>query len=383
MAAALRPPPADLTSLPPGSVAARLFTDGPAFDFFQAVRLLARLAPDRRPVGRAGPAALEVVRFRVHRSLAFPASAVHDIRPPDEATELIGMAVTFLGLTGPSGALPRHYTQRVLRQALFGKSPEERYALRDWLDLFNHRLISLFYRAWEKYRFYLPYEREEFAGPTPDAFTLALYSLVGLGTPGLQSRLKVITHVPDERLLARFDDLGVLRFAGFFAHRPRNAVSLEALLRGLLRVPVKVRQFVGQWLHLEPANQSAVTAGERNNQLGWNVIVGDRIWDVQSKVRVELGPLTYAQFVEFLPDRTATEKRKAVFLLAQLIRLYVGPEVDVDIQPVLRADDVPACRLGAGDGLGTRLGWNTWSHRDAMTRDAADAVFPAEDATAI
>jgi predicted component of type VI protein secretion system len=51
--------------------------------------------------------------------------------------------------------------------------------------------------------------------------------------------------------------------------------------------------------------------------------------------------------------------------------------VDVEIQPVLRADEVPRSELGAA----TRLGWNSWSWRQPMPRDAADAVFHADDRT--
>jgi type VI secretion system protein ImpH len=107
--------------------------------------------------------------------------------------------------------------------------------------------------------------------------------------------------------------------------------------------------------------------------------VGDRIWNVQSKLRIQLGPMKYEQFLEFLPDRSPQPKRKALFLLAQFVRLYVGPELDVEFQLVLAAEEVPACKVGVKGGIGTRLGWNTWSRRQPMKRDADDAVFQAEE----
>src|SRR5262245_42205571 len=119
-----------------------------------------RLAVERVPVGLAGPPPREVVRFRALPSLEFPASMLYTLLPATAEQPLPTMLVTFLGLHGPSGVLPRHYTDMVLRLERERRG-EERRALRDWFDLFNHRFISLFYRAWEKYRFWLAHERGE------------------------------------------------------------------------------------------------------------------------------------------------------------------------------------------------------------------------------
>jgi type VI secretion system protein ImpH len=365
------------------SIEKSLFEEGFGFDFFQAVRLLEKLDTSRRPVGLGGPPQAEVVRFRVHQSLSFPPSAIYDIERPSGSLPLPLMTVAFLGLTGPSGALPRHYTELLLRLDREGKGPEK-HALRDWLDLFNHRLISLFYRAWEKYRFYIPYERGEYARPDPDAFTRCLFSFVGLGTPSLRGRLRVSARVEAdgeerEQQLARLNDLGLLYYSGFLAHRPRCAVALEALLRDYFQLSVQVQQFRGQWLRLDAGNQSCLGEAGTNNEMGINLVAGERVWEVQSKIRVRLGPLHYAQFNEFLPDRSPLPERKAFFLLAHLVRLYVGPELDFDIQLVLQAEDVPECRLEEGSAVGPRLGWNTWIRSQALAQDATDAVFEGED----
>ncbi|MCI0456391.1 MAG: type VI secretion system baseplate subunit TssG [Gemmataceae bacterium] len=385
------PPP-----LPPLTVEERLFLEAFAFDFFQAVRLLEKVQRSARAIGRGGPPGEEAVRLRVHQALDFPASALHHLErltdPPVPA-----LTVTFLGLTGPSGVLPRHYTELLMRLQRDARGPE-RTALRSWLDLFNHRLLSLFYRAWEKYRFYIPYERGEYERRDPDPFTRCLFSLVGLGTPVLRNRLRVAAPLDDtfdalresprivdgvggrERVLARLDDLALLRYSGFFAHQPRCAVSLEAMLSSYLKLPVQVQQFQGQWLRLEPTSQSALGEPTPGAAMGVNVVVGERVWDVQARVRIRLGPLSYERFVEFLPDRSPVPERKLIFLVAQLVRLYVGLEVDVDIQLILRAEDVPATKLGRPTlGMGSRLGWNTWSRSRPMRRDAADAVFQVAD----
>src|SRR4051794_748980 len=110
--------------LPPDSVAARLFREGHNFSFFQAVRLLGQLLPGRVPVGQLGPPGAEVVRFRTHQSLSFPPSAVYEVAPPAAADGPPEMTVTFLGLTGSSGVLPRHYTELLLRLLREAKGPE-------------------------------------------------------------------------------------------------------------------------------------------------------------------------------------------------------------------------------------------------------------------
>ncbi|HWG47023.1 MAG TPA: type VI secretion system baseplate subunit TssG [Gemmataceae bacterium] len=359
----------------------RLFAEGYAFDFFQAVRLLERLAPDRRPVGRDAPPQMEIARFRAHVSLSFPPSSIVSIESSGEEMPPI-LTVAFLGLIGPSGVLPNHYTELLLRQQIYAKGPE-RHALRDWLDLFNHRFLALFHRAWEKYRFPLAFERGEHLRGEPDAFTRCLFSFIGLGMPPLRDRLRVTCReigksAESERVLASVEDLVLLHYSGLLVQRPRNAVSLEALLQDYFQHPVRVRQFQGQWLRLETDNQSRLGAGQHNNRLGIDCVAGERVWDVQSKFRVRLGPLTYADFVEFLPDRTATPRRKAIFLLMQLVRLYAGPELDFDVQLLLKADEVPLCRLSEPDGIGPRLGWNTWLRSLPFTEDAEDAVFEGE-----
>jgi type VI secretion system protein ImpH len=348
----------------------RLLREPHRFDFFQAVRLLEWIARERArpdgqrpgaPVGQDAAPEREVVRFRALPSLGFPASPVAQVRQPaaeDGAAwpPPAEMVVSFLGLTGPSGALPQHYTTLLLRRIR-----ERDYALRDFLDLFNHRLVSLFHRAWEKYRLPFAYERHKLgpAGEEADLATWGLYCLAGLGTAGLRGRLEV----PDEAFLF---------YAGHFAHCPRSAAALEGILEDYFELPVRVQPLQGQWLALGAEERSRVPGPGcpkgRNNRLGADLVVGQRVWDVQSKFRVRVGPLGYDEFRRLMPsgDRLVP--------LHQLTRTYVGPDLDFDVQPVLRAAEVPWCRLRT-TGERSRLGWNTWARSRGMGRDVDDAVF--------
>jgi type VI secretion system protein ImpH len=377
------------------TVAERLFAEGFAFDFFQAVRLLEKLAPERRPVGHDATPRSEAARFRAHLSASFPPSSIYQIEPASLAGTLPGgewdrgerpptLTVTFMGLTGPSGVLPRHYTEMLMR-ARDARGPE-RYLARDWFDLFNHRLISLFYRAWTKYRFWLTYERGEYSQPDPDLFTESLYCLVGLGNRPLRNRLRIAVRPgaegpPRERVLARVEDLVLLYYAGLLAHRPRCAVSLERMLEDYFGLAVRVLQFEGKWLQLDRESQSRLSAGAGNSELGVNVVAGERVWNVRSKIRIRLGPLTYEQFVSFIPDQSPVPQRKVFFKLMHLVRLYVGPELEVDVQLVLRASEIPRCQMLQSRADGPRLGWNCWTTSKPVGRDSEDAVFAGVEMT--
>ena len=379
--------PAQTRSVRPLNVDERLFQEPYRFEFFQAVRLLERLAPERRTVGRQASSGNEIVRFHVPATMAFPASPIHEIDVPTEQQPTPQMWVNFMGLTGPSGVLPRHYTEMLVRRHIDFRGPE-RFVLQDWFDLFNHRLISLFHRAWEKYRFWIPYERGEHLREMPDTFTQTLRSLIGLGTPALHNRLQVAVpqipaHAPGERETTptRIQDLSLLRYAGLLAQRPRSAANLEALLADYFLVPVQVEQFQGQWLQLEDSDQSQLGSNEPTAMLGTGAVVGPRVWNVQGKFRVRLGPLTYQQFCTFFPDHSPTSQRKTFFLLSQLVRLFAGPEFDFDIQLTLRREEVPPTRLAADDEVGPRLGWNTWLCNSPPEQDAEDAVIPSQELT--
>lgn len=354
---------------------ARLFQEPHRFGFFQAVRLLERRVREqatqdphleRFPVGHDQPPEREVVRFRATASLSFPAGSISQLRASSKGGASDGapppppeMSVGFLGLTGPSGVLPRHYTELLIHRIR-----DHDYSLRDFLDLFHHRLISLFYRAWEKYRLPFAYERSRLSGSGLDLATEGLFCLVGLGTNGLRGRLEI-------------DDEAFLFYSGHFAHYPRSAIALESLLGDYLEMPVSVRQLQGQWLYLDPDDLARMPSPAfpmgRNNQLGLNLVVGEKVWDVQSKFRVRVGPLDYRQFRALMPNGDALRP------LCQLARTYVGPELDFDVQPVLRPEEVPWCRLKDDGGDGPFLGWNTWVRSQPFTREVDDTTFSLEN----
>jgi type VI secretion system protein ImpH len=321
-----------------------LYASACEFDFFQAVRLL-RLASEGGQNGTQGGGG---VRFRSQNSLAFPASAIAQlVRLEAKAAE---MTVTFLGMSGPHGALPAAYTEIAIdRECLADRS------FADFLDIFNHRLIELFFEAWKKHRFVIGYEQSRRANrSTVDDFTNYLFDLIGMGTDGLRGRMPIA-------------DLALLRYAGLLAQRPHSAEALRAMLSDYFGVPVAIEQFVGTWHALEPDEACSLGSGTANSRLGTGALAGDAVWTGQDLVGVAFGPLTAEQFHRFLPDGDDFEEAAA------LIRWFLGNALDFEIRAVLRREEVPSCRLGDDDAA--RLGWSAWLRTEPFWRHAADAVF--------
>jgi type VI secretion system protein ImpH len=321
-----------------------LAEDTNAFEFFQAVRLLERLHPERKPVGLFSDPEQEIARFGTHVSLAFPASEIQTLETSDAGPAR--MTVNFMGLTGPVGVLPYHYTQFLI----------ERLQARDtsliaFLDLFHHRIISLFYRAWLKHRFHIAYERGEDENLT--------HHLLDLGGLGLESDQE---HLPIAREAAAF-------YTGLLAAEPRSAVALEQLLGDYFGVPVVIEQFIGGWYRIGVADQCAMDEPVASSQLGRGAVVGDEIWDMQARVRVRIGPLTRAQFDTFLPTGDAHA------VLGSLVRLYAHDQFDFEVQLVLEKEEVPPLQLGADEVVEPKLGWSTWIRTVPRKMNAEETVL--------
>jgi type VI secretion system protein ImpH len=370
------------------------------FSFFAALRVLAQISAKRTLTNQEPRSAVEQIHFRAHQAFSFPPSELWELKTPAGSTSIADMTVTFLGLTGSMGALPRPYTELVIQRIRKGD-----FALRDFFDIFNHRLIQVFARAGEKYRFYFNHEeaalweqarrsqgeqklRAFFLDERPrvDLFSQILLDLSGAGTALLRyrdsqrSRLTPRHEVPDS---------AIRYFAGQLAQTHRCGVSLERMVADYFQVAAEIIPFVGQWIQLPVEHQTCLRRSRANDdstpgarpapgqcshpQLGHNAVVGSRVFEVQGRFRVRLGPLTFDEFKEFLPVGDKYHQ------LAHFVRLYVGATFDFDIQPVLKGDEVPWCQLGAKGSRGPRLGWNTWLRNREFTNHVDDAIFRVPD----
>lgn len=335
----------DRASLKGSSLEKRLENEPFAFRFFQAVRLLEHLWPEREPVGRFARPEQEVARFSANPSLTFPPSEIHALEQREGKPPRV--IVNFMGLTGPLGVLPIWYTNLIKERVRAGDT-----APRDFLDIFNHRAISLFFHAWEKHRFAISYERGEREG-----LTAYLLDFVGLGTEGLEDR----QDIPDDALLF---------YAGLLSQRPRSAASMAQILSDYFDVPVEVEQFIGAWYRLD--RRSICIMDERpdiSQQVGFGAIVGDEVWDQHSRARIKIGPLSMERYLEFLPNGSAFRPLRA------LTRFFSNGEVDFEVQLILEQPQVPRCELGGEGDARPQLGWVTWMKSGPMDRNPGDTIL--------
>jgi type VI secretion system protein ImpH len=299
-----------------------LFEDPQEFDFYQAVRLL------ELSLGGTGEARAdehtEPVRFRASLDLGFAPSAVRSLtagQPPE-------MTVNFLSLGGPQGPLPGSLIEDILDRIRAGDESFARF-----LDLFHHRLLSLAYRIRKKHRVGL-------ASGWPEQTPMAgyLFALCGLGLDELRERLPI-------------PDRSCLRYAGLFWTRPRSATSLATLLADYFRTPVAITQFLGAWRDLSPSQWTLLGgAGARNCVLGANAICGDRAWDQQAGVAIEMGVMPRPLFQSLLPGGNAHRA------LQVLTRLYLGNHLEIHVRLRLAETAATTSPLGSGG----RLGYESW-----------------------
>lgn len=327
-----------------------IFDEPYRFEFFQAVRLLEKIFPEKKAVGREALPPDEVVRFRSRVALDFPPSEIHELKNSvDEKTEeqKLEMFINFMGMVGVSGVLPVHYTELIMERVRYRDT-----AMWAFLDIFTHRSVSMFFRAWEKYRFPVAYERGD------DAFTSYLFDFAGLGTKGIRGRMAI-------------EDESLLPYSGLIAQKPHSSNSLDNILSDYFGTTAKILQFYGQWLNL--SEESITKLGTENSGLGISAIIGTRIWDQQSKFRIRLGAMTFKQFQGFLPNGSAHKPLKSI------VKFMVGLELDFDIQLVLKAKQVPGTILTTRALRRPMLGWTSFLKSKPFKKDDEQVVLQIND----
>jgi type VI secretion system protein ImpH len=323
-----------------------LYAEAYRFDFFQAVRLLEMASATSTPVGEGAEPAREAVRFKSSVGLAFAASDVAEVRPADAEGGAAEMTVNFMGLAGATGPLHTPSTELIIERAWHKDT-----ALRDFLDIFNHRLVSLLYRTRKLHRVGL-----DNAPPGEDRAARYVYAVAGLGTPNLRGRMQV-------------KDRALLFYAGLLGQQPRSMAGLERLLSEYFRIRAQGQPFSGRWRSLEEGQWTRVGARGRNNALGASAVAGTRFWDQQGAFEICLGPLTLAEFLDFLPTGWAFRP------LCDLVRFYVGDELDFSFRLTLKAAEAEGTRLWTSDGA--RLGWTSWlKTKDWSEDDSQVSVSP-------
>lgn len=328
-------------------------TENPAdFSFLQAVRLLERSAVfgingkshfSNQPVAHFTPPGTETVRFHTNNALNFSSSEISKISvSKNKKQNKRDMYVNFMGLTGAQGVLPFHYTEMILKQLKIKDK-----SLSHFFDLFNHRTISLFYQASNKYKLPIEYERKKLNPPTTkprNDHTQILLSLIGLGTKHLTDRL----YINDESLFY---------YSGLLSQQIRTTSGLKQILRSHFNIPVEIKEFIGQWQELITDVRTRLPGIEnpngQNNCLGRSVILGKKGWFAQGKFNIILGPLSKEQLQTFSPGT------KALKALNEIVQIYVGMEHGYDFTIRVKRSDIPE-KIQLSKKQQPVMGWNTW-----------------------
>lgn len=318
----------------PGLVALQsLLSEAPyEHDFFQAVRRLECAYRDKPRLGTGQRPVDDPVRFGQEPSLAFAASSLSRFSPGENGNPS-RLSVSFFGVLGPNGPLPLHLTDYA-RQRIYHHGDR---AFSRFLDLFHHRLLSFFYRAWANARPAVQHDRAD-----TDRFVTYVGSLFGQGQPALRDR-------------DAWPDSAKLYYAGRLTGPTRNAEGLHAMIRDFFGVPVEIEQFVGEWVDIPESHTWRLGELPRRGArvmglLGPTAILGTRVWTRQHKFRIALGPLRREQFRQMLPGCQSLGR------LVALVRNYLGDELKWDLRLIPAREAVPPLELGVTG----QLGRTTW-----------------------
>ena len=342
-----------------------LASDATQYDFYNILRQFDAVVSGPVPLGRAPRPQNEPLRLTQHASLSFAPASLHSFEPGVAARGVGRLTINNFGLYGPNGALPQHLTEYVQERLLHYRDQ----TLARFCDVFQHRMILLFYRAWADCQAATSLDH-----PDRDNFGRYAASLVGLGQDTLRHRDSVPDHLK-------------LHHAGHLCRQTRNVEGLVRPLAALLRVPVALKEYCMHWLKLAVEDQtrlvSATLAGKgsvhrielglTSSRLGLGAVAGVRVPDVQHKFRLILGAMSFREFERFLPGGNRFVQ------VRDWVRNYIGVELVWDARLVLVKEEVPATRLGVYG----QLGWTSWLGMSPgkRARDADDVLLNMERLT--
>lgn len=311
------------------------------FDFYQAMRMLECAFDDAPRIGRSMRLQDEPVRLTQEPSLRFAPASLADFGPANNP-KYNKLAVQFFGLCGPNGALPLHLTEYVRDRMRH----HDDHTIAAFLDVFHHRMLSLFYRAWADSQPTVHRDR-----PDTDRFAMYVGSLLGIGMPTLRNR----DALPDE---------AKLHYAGRSGCQTRNPEGLQAMLAGFFELPVQIEEFIGQWVEIPEDYRFYLGDSPQTSTLGVGCTLGSHVWDCQQKFRITIGPVDWDAYLKLLPGGESLPR------LTALVKNYIGDELSWDVNLVLRHDETPSWSLGH-----QRLGQTAWMDNAGVKKDRRDLLI--------
>ena len=314
---------------------AELLARPESFDLFQAISLLEREGVARGFAELGADDGMEAVRLRSHVSLGFDSSDIYSAREGSDTGAAFSLTTPVLSLAGQAGAMPAAFTEMLLE-----RNAAKDFATADFLDIFQHRFLSLFYQGRKKHRLGLGWH-----SPTASSVARCTDALCALGfspavNPAVSPPATAASHVP------------WLRHAGLLGGAPRSMTGLTALLSDRFSLPVRGEQFVGGWHPLESDALTRLGSAHRSPVLGQTATLGRTYWDQAAGIRLRSNALTLSRLQSLVPGG----REHADF--SATVRRYLPSDTRVEVVLTPAPDAMPASRLSAHAGL--KLGWTAW-----------------------
>ena len=312
------------------------------FGFFQTVRRINCYFGDSALTGTAYRPSEDPVRFGQTPYTNFAPATLSSLEF-DGPRGVPRLSQRFLGLFGPNGPLPTHLTEyardrlRHHHDATFAH----------FADLFHHRAVSLFYRAWAQAQPTVQFDR-----PNQDRYSVYIGALVGLG-------------MPEFRDADEMPHVAKLHFAGHLSSLPRHAAGLASILESYFKVPARIIEFVSHWLTIPPRDHLKLGSKPDLGKLGMSAVLGEKVWQRQDKFQICLGALSLDEYESFLPTG------KSFKALVATVRNYLGLELLWETRLLLKGSQKPVTCLGKQGALG----WTSWLKSEESEEIVGDLVL--------
>jgi type VI secretion system protein ImpH len=324
------------------SIQKRLQKRGYQFNFFQAVKLLEASYEDRPKIGFMGPADKEVVKIHPNDELAFASSDVTRLVLDRSETgeDKWEMVENFLGLYGPNSASPMYIAEMI------AQCPRDEDALRDFFDIFNHRILSLYYRAWKKHNI-----GASVTGYCNDTFSKILFSMIGFDIEGSTDDWKISPG-------------RLLRYSSFFCSKSRPSSGLENMISDFFELnDVSIVQFFPRRYSQSKSSLSRLSNKDDGGRLGESFVLGETITDIAGQFKIRLGSLTMRQFLDFQPGSRKYQE------LAFLSKIYVKQQLGFSLELVLKPNESECVVISSVEPVGI-LGQSSWIGNPSNTETA-------------
>jgi type VI secretion system protein ImpH len=312
--------------------------------------------PHHIPIGEAQRPTQEHFRLGQHPSLAF---APREIAELSEHAGKVALRLFGLGMLGPNGPLPLHYTEQVRERV---ESSIHDTTLMDFLDMFHHRYLTHFYRAWAQSQ-----------------------AAAGLDNPYAEDFSDYIARLGGDEV-EQTSENSLPRHARWasVAHRVREARNPEGLVHTLqhyFRIPVALHEFQFHWIALDRHDYTELGAPQMSSVLGEGAIAGEMMPDRQTRFRLVLGPLNLAQYMRFTPQSlqsgTNSQAGRDLPALIEWVRAFVGYEYAWEVELLVDSSEAPTTVLGGFE----KLGWTSWlgdSTQHQSLQEISGMIFEPE-----